>query len=570
MKAKKTLSAVFLLLFYFSFLSGFRSFAQSELDSLALLIKTETNDSIKLEALMNFTAGIADTYPDSAFMLLEQAETILAKSPNLNLELEVLNYKSKVLQNIGKYPESLQLLFKAKNLLESDPELLTDTLNIKNYLQTISNIGVLFYNIDKYQDAIDYFQTGLDYLANLDFDASAPWVRKEYFRFNLNYGAVYTKINEFEKAEVYYTKGMHYLDESELRHYAILLNNLSIVARETGSLEKAFDLNFKAIEICKEGGFYRELTQAYNNLGNCYFETLELKKAMDSYNKAIEIANKYDYLSSTVISLEMLSKIADTLGDYKTAYETYVKYKNLSDSLQDLEKVRLITQLEMQEKFDKRMNEALILQKEREAEQHKRELLYWLLFVFVLLILLIVVLLFYLQRSKIKRQHLEFEKSTLLNKSLGIEKKALEEELEFRNKELATNVMYMIRKNELITQISEKLIKSKLAFKKENQKIIDEIIKDLQSSTDDDVWKEFEIRFQQVHNDFYETLNERFPNLSSNEKRLSAFLRLNMSTKEISAITYQSVNSLTVARSRLRKKLNLDSDENLISFLATL
>jgi DNA-binding CsgD family transcriptional regulator len=130
--------------------------------------------------------------------------------------------------------------------------------------------------------------------------------------------------------------------------------------------------------------------------------------------------------------------------------------------------------------------------------------------------------------------------------------------------------MYMIRKNELITSVFEKLIQSKLLFKKENQKIIDEIIHDLQSSTDDDVWTEFEVRFQQVHNDFYTKLNERFPNLSANEKRLSAFLRLNMSTKEISAITYQSPNSITVARSRLRKKLGLDTDENLISFLETL
>jgi DNA-binding CsgD family transcriptional regulator len=73
-----------------------------------------------------------------------------------------------------------------------------------------------------------------------------------------------------------------------------------------------------------------------------------------------------------------------------------------------------------------------------------------------------------------------------------------------------------------------------------------------------------------VHNDFYDKLNEKFPNLSANEKRLCAFLRLNMSTKEISAITYQSINSITVARSRLRKKLELDSDENLISFLESI
>jgi DNA-binding CsgD family transcriptional regulator len=184
--------------------------------------------------------------------------------------------------------------------------------------------------------------------------------------------------------------------------------------------------------------------------------------------------------------------------------------------------------------------------------------------------LIILVLLYYLQRSKSQRLSLESEKINIETKNLQLEKLNLVEQLEFKNKELATNVMYLVRKNELITSISEKLIKSKIAFKKENQPIIDEIIRELQSTTDEDVWTDFEIRFQQVYNEFYNKLNEKVPNLTANEKKLCAFLRLNMSTKEISAITYQSVNSLTVARSRLRKKIGLETDESLISFLESI
>ena len=64
--------------------------------------------------------------------------------------------------------------------------------------------------------------------------------------------------------------------------------------------------------------------------------------------------------------------------------------------------------------------------------------------------------------------------------------------------------------------------------------------------------------------------NVCYTKLLRNEKKLCAFLRLNMTTKEISAITYQSVNSITVARSRLRKKLGIDKDENLIAYLEKL
>jgi DNA-binding CsgD family transcriptional regulator len=73
-----------------------------------------------------------------------------------------------------------------------------------------------------------------------------------------------------------------------------------------------------------------------------------------------------------------------------------------------------------------------------------------------------------------------------------------------------------------------------------------------------------------VHQEFYQRLNEMFPDLTPNEKKLAAFLRLNMTTKDISAITYQSTDSIKIARSRLRHKLGLTQDDNLIAFLESL
>ena len=88
---------------------------------------------------------------------------------------------------------------------------------------------------------------------------------------------------------------------------------------------------------------------------------------------------------------------------------------------------------------------------------------------------------------------------------------------------------------------------------------------------DNDVWTEFETYFTKVHPDFYTKLSQQFPDLTPNEKKLCAFLKLNLSTKEISAITYQSVNSIMVSRTRLRKKLNIQGEEtNLTNFLMEL
>jgi DNA-binding CsgD family transcriptional regulator len=140
-----------------------------------------------------------------------------------------------------------------------------------------------------------------------------------------------------------------------------------------------------------------------------------------------------------------------------------------------------------------------------------------------------------------------------------------------KDKELATNIMNLINKNELINNISEKLLEVKTAISPDSQQAVQKVVLDLQSSVQPELWQEFDYRFKQVHERFYNVLTEKFPDLTPNERRLCAFLKLNMTTKEISAITHQNAKSIDVARTRLRKKLNLTgTDQNLVLFLENL
>ena len=131
--------------------------------------------------------------------------------------------------------------------------------------------------------------------------------------------------------------------------------------------------------------------------------------------------------------------------------------------------------------------------------------------------------------------------------------------------------MYLIRKNELINNVAERLLGLQQNFQQESQKIIHDIVLDLQKEADNDSWKEFELRLNQVHSEFYKNLRKQCPELSPAEEKLGAFLRLNMSSKEIAAITQQSIKSVEVARARLRKKLNLtNTNSNLVTYLSNL
>ena len=178
------------------------------------------------------------------------------------------------------------------------------------------------------------------------------------------------------------------------------------------------------------------------------------------------------------------------------------------------------------------------------------------------------ILILIIQRYKGRNIELQKAKLELSHENLSLEKKALEQKLEFRNKELTTNVMYLMKKNELLNDISTWLIALKKDLKNENASRIQKIILDINRGKDEDAWEEFEIRFHQVYNDFYERLLAKHPDLSLNERKLCAFLKLNLTSKEICTITGQTINGLNVARARLRKKMGLDSDDNLSNYLS--
>lgn len=237
-------------------------------------------------------------------------------------------------------------------------------------------------------------------------------------------------------------------------------------------------------------------------------------------------------------------------------------FKTYSDQMRAEEVLRDFTRLELQTKYEGE-------QERLQFQQRKQTMRYLYFGIILLLLLTIFSLLFVLSQSRLRRAKLQKSNIELDLEKKIIEKEGIECDLELKNKELTTSVIYQIQRNELLSDISEKLLTLYKTVKQSDKKLVDDIIKDVMSIRDESIWEEFEARFQQVHTSFYDKLNRIHPNLTPNERRLCAFLRLNMSTKEISSITGQSIRSIEVARTRLRKKLDLtNSDIGLIEYLS--
>lgn len=146
-------------------------------------------------------------------------------------------------------------------------------------------------------------------------------------------------------------------------------------------------------------------------------------------------------------------------------------------------------------------------------------------------------------------------------------KLAHHEILENKKRELASSALRLIH----ISEMNNKLISDLETINKfttpEGSELIRATIKEVGVTSGKNVWQEFETRFENVYESFYQKLNKLFPDLTPGDKKLCAFLRLNLSSKDIAALTFQDPKSIDMARYRLRRKLNLKQEENLIDFL---
>jgi AraC family transcriptional regulator, chitin signaling transcriptional activator len=152
------------------------------------------------------------------------------------------------------------------------------------------------------------------------------------------------------------------------------------------------------------------------------------------------------------------------------------------------------------------------------------------------------------------------------------DKAILEEDVIFKSKELANYTMLLVKKRELLAEMQEKLTDLKEIVKNDQARsYIRELLKmigvNLQS---EEHLKVFEANFERVHHQFFASLKTSFPDLTNKELQLCAFVKMNLSNKEIASILNLSVRGIETARYRLRKRLNITHEEDMAAFLEKL
>lgn len=149
-------------------------------------------------------------------------------------------------------------------------------------------------------------------------------------------------------------------------------------------------------------------------------------------------------------------------------------------------------------------------------------------------------------------------------------KKANEEIVNAKKAELISNTLKLAHVNEMNSSLVNDLEKILPHVDKEGKGMIRQMGHKFKLNLSEQIWTDFETRFEDAFDSFYKVLLEKFPNLTQNERKLCALLRSGLSSKDIAVLTFQNPQSIDVARYRLRKKLKLENEENLPDFLLML
>ncbi|NVO19421.1 MAG: hypothetical protein HXX13_06960 [Bacteroidetes bacterium] len=197
-------------------------------------------------------------------------------------------------------------------------------------------------------------------------------------------------------------------------------------------------------------------------------------------------------------------------------------------------------------------------------------------FVYTLLLLGIILLLQRMSQSRIEKKHerlrnedlarRNFEKQQAEQAIITLQNQNLQSQISHKNIQLADSTMAIIKKNEVLIAIKNELARQKEELgTRYPTRYLERLVTLIDRNiADDHDWKLFESLFDQAHENFFQRLKQAYPYLTQSDLKLCAYLKLNLSSKEIAPLLNISLRGVEIRRYRLRKRLSLASDENLV------
>jgi len=428
------------------------------------------------------------------------------------------------------------------------------------------NLGVLFMGVNNFEHADILFQRSLKIVSESISDHAL-----EFGWLQIRLGDLRIKQGRYQEAEQYLlAANEHWKNINYPRGICYANRWLGSMYKKTKTLDAAIQF-LEAVKSSEDQFDLVCRTELYLLLGELYLEQGNLPSAQSNLLKSERLATEGNYTRILLGIYDKMLAIALTLNDDAKIQNFFRLHKELSQNFSNQLKSQTI---QSKSQFQK------LIQKERQYNTLKQQEIYnkaqlkqqRAALVIICTLLLMATLLArnyftYNKRNKEKNNQLLTLNQAIQQKGKELEKSAIK--IKAQKKELEYQ---LVNKVILNGQFIETISKVKEMAKEEDfysQK--ERIVKQLERLQTDVLQEDLKLQISKTNQDFFKKLSNQYPDLSQSDLRLCAFLKMNLTTKEIAKITSKTPESVKVSRSRLRKKLGLTHQKKAISvFLNTL
>lgn len=434
--------------------------------------------------------------------------------------------------------------------------------------QILLHLAFTYSHLGEFDKALEYCNKGIDIYKK----CGNKMIGCKFYN---QKGKIYDILKDPKSTKKFYEQALElsYMT-NDGRLISRCINDLGNLYNSMGNDSLALLLYNKSICASNDSA---ALLRYYNNIGNIYLNRHENEKAFEYLKKAqnYDASNEKEYIvywtigeyyynikqyDSTITYLNYVLDIIKTrhfnhelLDVHQILGQAYLKAGNSLKAYQELEEC-----IKIQDEIFSLQKGIAVSKVENELVELKREQKRARFNFIATIIGLGICFIFYAIWFRIKyyRKSLHIAKKS--NETLQQENGIIKDSLNSKESELVSASLKLAQNEDTKDLLANKIAKMKNGANSDTIKYLNSVLNNLKNeASNENMWDEFEIRFNHANDGFYKNLIAQHPNLSKSDKKLCAFLRLNLSTKEISLLTGQTPNSIFVARTRLRKKLNL-------------
>ena len=510
------------------------------------------------EMLIKKSADAMYSNPKQAMYYASKVIGLFPGEQRNDQKAEAILYHSRAEQLLGNFDQSIKTLYDALECVTPENKGLS--------AQIYALMGILYCRLTDYNKAIELNEKATSILKSLGDSTSLALCYNDR-------GIIHAYLNEFGTAEQFLRQALAInRSQKNLKSVAANLNNLCLFE---GNFEEKLGFINEAIVINKNLNSQWSLGENYNNMGKQYFYAKQYNNALQALQKAYEVANSIGAKELICDNYEYSSWVYEALGDHKNAYKCLMQLYILSKDLQSGSKLRTVEQEISHKRYMDQQRKAELKEQAYEIELLKRNL-FAVLIVFISLVVFSIFLYKWYKRKKnmqlmVARYNLEqseHELAELKVRQQELELKSVQNALENSRQEASSFAVFLHSRNEILEKIREMI---KQGYKMDQQALLPHLKKVnafiSQYQSGDKANSTLLMNVEEKNQEFLQRLSERHPNLTQGEKYLATLLRVNLSTKEISMLTGNVPKTINMNRYRLRKSLNLSSEEDLTDYL---